>query len=143
MVNPWIQFTKWSDDERELCQFEVAASNGMYLVRQEFYAYQSDIEEFGRALMKFPLTSNDEVRLDIGGRNPRQAHWLLMRAYIYDSTGHAGLLFECCNNTVDPWRQEARFTIRCEVASLNRLGKALVEWAVNSNNELREELISS
>jgi len=125
-----------------MCQFEVAASNGAFQVRQEFYAYHSDIKEFGSALMKFPLTGKDEVRFDIGFRNPAQAHWLLLRAYIYDSTGHAGLLFECCDNTVDPWRQEARFTIRCEVASLNRLGKALVEWAQNSNNELREELTS-
>jgi hypothetical protein len=140
MDNPWIQFARWSDNERDLCLFEVTASNREYLVRQQFYAYLDDIQEFGNVLKDFPLTTKDEVRFSIGARDPAQAHWLLLKAYIYDSTGHAGLLFECCDNTIDPWRQEARFTIRCEAASLNRLGKALVDWVRSGNNEMREEL---
>lgn len=47
---------------------------------------------------------------------------------------------EACNNGHDPWRREARFTIRCEVASLNRLGAALQVWLHDSDQAIRVEL---
>ena len=64
----------------------------------------------------------------------------MLRFYLYDPVGHAACLFEACNNGQDPWREESRFTIRCEVASLNRLGMALVQWAKNDQERVREEL---
>jgi hypothetical protein len=139
MTKPWVQFESWEYEE-EIRHFEISASNGSYAASQDFYESLTSIEEFGRALKAFPRSAKDEVRLEIGSRGQKSAYWLLLRAYLYDATGHAALLFEACNNTIDPWREEARFTIRCEVASLNRLGAALVDWARNGSGCLREEL---
>ncbi len=139
MKKPWVQFEAW-DYEPGIRHFEISVSNGSYTASQDFYEYITSIEVFGRALQTFPRSPKDEVRLEIGSREPSSAYWLFLRAYLYDATGHAGLIFEACNNTVDPWRQETRFTIRCEVASLNRLGSALVDWVRKGDGCLREEL---
>ena len=63
-----------------------------------------------------------------------------MRAYLYYSAGQAGVVIDFANNLGEPYRREARFTIRCEVASLNQLGQALVAWVRTQEGTVRVDL---
>ena len=140
MERPWIEFTRWPFDD-DAGHFSVQASNGLYVAGQEFYGSPADIERFGRALAAFPRHPTDEARFEAGESDLRGAHWLVLRAYLHDAAGHAALLFQCRNGAEDPWRREARFTILCEVASLNRLGAALIAWGCQEGVTVREELL--
>lgn len=119
---------------------QLTASDGSFVASQDFYADISDLRDLASALAAFPRDHADEVRFDVGKRDQGWVHWLSLRAYLYDVVGHAALQVEMCNNTSDPWRREARFTIRCEVASLNRLGESLANWANGDEESLRAEL---
>src|SRR6266545_3683564 len=139
MGSPWIEFTKWPYDE-EMFHFHVAASDGGFGVAQEFYANVEDVIAFGSALEEFPRGLGDEVTLEAGRKGPRWAHWVSVRAYLYDSVGHAGVTVDVSNNVDDPYRREARVTIRCEVASLNHLGRSLVAWIRSHETTVRVDL---
>ncbi|PYM19283.1 MAG: hypothetical protein DMD81_04085 [Candidatus Rokuibacteriota bacterium] len=128
---PWIEFTKWPYEE-EMFHFQVAASDCGFSASQEFYGYADDVTTFGTALQAFPRGRGDEVVLEAGRRDMGFAHWVSVRVYLYDSVGHAAVALNVSNNGHEPYRREARFTIRCEVASLNQLGDALVHWIRSS-----------
>ena len=136
---PWIEFVRWPYDD-DASHFCVRASNGVYVAAQEFYGYPADIERFGRALAGFPRNRADEAHFEAGRPDLGWAHWLLLRAYLVDAAGRAAMLFQSRDGAEDPWRGEARFTIHCEVASLNRLGAALIAWGSREGVTVREEL---
>ncbi len=120
MHRPWIEFVKWPYEE-EMRHFQVAASNGLFTATQEFYANVSAIEELGESLAAFPRSSTDEVRFEVGSVEPGLADSFSLRAYLYDPVGHAALTLAVCNVGKDPWRQEARFTIRCTASNAESL----------------------
>jgi hypothetical protein len=120
-VNEGITLTRLPYDD-SAWHVEVCASGGTYSAAQEFYVYPTDI--------------GDEVRYEIGGRTENWAHYLLLRAFIYDSVGHAALEFAADNRCGVPGHAQARFFICCEVAALNRLGKQLQTWTLDSDEPL-------
>jgi len=139
MDRPWIEFTKWPY-ESEMFHFQVAAYDGGFSASQDFYADVADVIAFANALQAFPRGLGDESTLEAGRKDPEWAHWVAVRAYLYDRAGHAGVTVDVCNNADEPYRREARFTIRCEVASLNQLGHALVAWIRSHEETVRLEL---
>jgi hypothetical protein len=139
MHRPWVEVAKWPYEE-EMQHFQVAASNGLFTATQDFYANVTDVEALAESLKAFPRSSTDEVRFEVGSTEPGQADSFSLRAWLYDPVGHAALTFAVCSVGKDPWRQEARFTIRCQVASLNRLGASLLQWVRGEQQRVREEL---
>src|SRR5262245_1299907 len=129
MTLPWLELTRWPYDEEGTWHLSVAASDGQYSATQECYCRAGDIAELARSLVVFPRTATDEVRFEAGSKEPGWAHWVSLRFFLYDRAGHAGVSIDVGNQGVEPYRQEARFTIRCEVSALNRLGKRLGAWA--------------
>jgi len=116
------------DYEEPPLHVEVFASNGSHSARQDFYCGLEDLENFGRALTSFPSTLEAEARLEVGDRNARSAHFVLLRAYVYDIRGHTALEVELIRNFTNPNGAAAHFHIPCEAASLNRLGQDLLAW---------------
>jgi hypothetical protein len=141
-MTAWVEFIRWPYDD-EAGHFVVRASDGSRVAEQEFYAYPADLATFGAALAAFPRDRADEAKLEIGNKDAGHADWVCLRAYLHDAAGHAALLVDVASNGTDPWRSEARFTIRCEVASLNGLGRMLAAWArSNEHGTFRHELHS-
>jgi integrase-like protein len=92
-----------------------------YSASQECYCHPHDIAELARCLEAFPRNATDEVRFSAGSKDAGWAHWVSLRFFLYDRAGHAGVSVDVGSHNVEPYRQEARFTIRCEVSSLNRI----------------------
>src|SRR5436190_1513611 len=97
MDRPWIEFAQWPY-EKETFHLQVAASDGGFSATQEFYADVADVITFGSALQAFPRGPGDEVTLAAGRKDPGWAHWVAVRAYLYDSAGHAGVAVDVANN---------------------------------------------
>jgi hypothetical protein len=139
MNRPWIQIERYRYED-DLGHFQVTASDGLRVAAQEFYGDIEDLRTFGKRLAAFPTAPSVEVAFEAGRKDPGWAHWLLVRAYLHDRAGRAALLIEASTNGVDPWASASRFTIRCEVASLNRLGTTITAWNGQEETSLREEL---
>lgn len=125
--NAFVSFRDLRYDEPEL-HIELRASNGSTSATQDFYCYTEDLEAFGRELSGFPASISSEARLEAGKRDPGWAHFVLVRAFVYDGVGHSALEIEVASHSKDPYGQSARFHILCEPASLNKLGVQLVAW---------------
>jgi len=141
MEKPWIRFSKWPYEESML-HFEVEASDGSYVASQDFYADLSDLLEFGQGLVAFPRVQSDQVLFQAGKNDPGWAHWVSIRVYCYDAVGHGAIEVEVDNNKKGTHGRQAQFTIRTEVASINRLGQGLVTWLDGKEPTLQVRLTS-
>jgi hypothetical protein len=115
---------------------ELSAGNGAYCGTQEFYCDVVHLEAFGTALLSFPRSLKDEARLEVGKRERRWSHYVMLRAYVHDARGHTALEVELAANGRKLYGATAHFHIACEAASLNRLGFDLLAWSRNRSSPL-------
>src|SRR5262245_1765936 len=115
-----IEFTRWPYDD-DAWHVEMRASTPWYFVEHEFYAYPSQLVELADRRSAFPVDRADEVLFQVGSRDPGWAHWVLLRVFLVDVAGHAAVTVDVGNNGDELRTRSARFTIGCDVASLNQL----------------------
>ena len=66
-----------------------------------------------------------------------------LRVFILDVAGHAAITVDVGNNG-DVFRaRSARFTVGCDVASINQLGEGLCQWLGEPSARLHQALYSS
>src|SRR5262245_32597826 len=139
MNTAWIQFKKWQY-EPGVFHVEVSASDAGYAASQDFYIAAGEIVSLAKRLQAFPRDLTDEITLTIGERDTKWAHAVNLRFWICDASGHGAITFDVSNNGAEPYARNALFTVRCEVASLNRLGKDLAEWVQSDEESVLTEL---
>jgi hypothetical protein len=115
---------------------EISASNGSFSGVQDFYTYPEDLENFGSNLCKFPKNIQDEVRFELGDQTSKWAYFILIRAFLFDSTGHAAIEFSVNNNSIPPNHAQTSFFIHSEVASINNLGQQLKAWIISHDSPM-------
>ena len=108
---------------------DLRATNGRFAAAQDFYVDSYALTEFASGLTSFPTSIEGEVRLELGVPSGDWAYYILLRAFLYDRTGHAALGVVVDNHMKNPFGQQSSFQILCEVAAINRLGVELGEWA--------------
>jgi hypothetical protein len=133
---PCISLTQLAADDEGWWHVTLAVADEAYAVQQEFYVYPGDLLEWGGRLSRFPTRANDEVRFDVGDRTT--AYWVWVRAWLVDPAGHAAIAIDLGTPGDDLYRRSAGLAIRCDVASLNRLGETIRRWVDNPTNPLRE-----
>ena len=138
----WIEFVRWPYAAEDW-HVELRAADGGYRVEQEFYTDPSTLLDLADRLRAFPTHHQDEVLLEMGHKSPDWAHWVILRVFVVDTAGHAAVTIDVGNN--GDWRREraARFSIGCDVASLNRLGDELRDWIQKPDSTLHCQLFSS
>jgi hypothetical protein len=67
--------------------------------------------------------------------------WL--RAWLVDQAAHAAIAIDLGSSGDELYRRSASFAIRCDAASLNRLGEAVRRWVDNPTIPLHEPLYVS
>lgn len=117
-------------DEDGVFQFEINISNGQSSAKIEFWAYANNFVQFGSGLSDFPKTIQDKVTYELGGGKDgkRWAHYLLLEAFCYDSTGKSAIKVKIDNKFDIPTYESHEFFIKSEAASINRLGQSLKKW---------------
>ena len=135
MNTSFISFERFSYDSSEW-HVQINASNGSFSGVQDFYTYPEDLEALGLGFCKFPQNIQDEVRFELGNRTGNWAYFILVRAFLYDSVGHAAIEFSISNNAIPPYLAQTNFFICTEVASINNLAKKLMEWILFPQNKL-------
>ena len=115
----------YDDDSWHL---QLSGSDAGFGGTQEFYAHPDELVAFATKLTEFPRSIRDEARFERGAPPGRYADYVLLRAYLYDSVGHAALEFAVHSTVGLPAGGRAHFHIGCDVAALNRLGEQLHHW---------------
>ena len=127
--------TEYMSFERFLCDeaywhVQVSASNGCFAGTQDFYVEPETLRKLGADFCEFPTSIKNEVCFQLGDRIGNWAHFVLVRAFLFDSVGHSAIEFSVDNNSTPPHSAQATFFIYAEVASINRLGQQLQEWGI-------------
>lgn len=95
----------------------------------EAYAYPETFAQFGQALTRFPRSTADEVKLELGSTDPGYAEHLLVRAFVYDGSGHCAVEFKAHSGGDALASSSCQFAVPTEAASLNEMGRMIVAWA--------------
>ena len=130
-MKPFLKLTRFPYEEPYHIELQVEASNDRQHASIEYYTNADDLPALGDALMKFPFTDSKEHIYEIGTEDPtaRFAYHLYFRFFLIRPTGDSGIEIRFHNNReAAPDREIAEFTIPCQVAGINRLGKLLKDF---------------
>lgn len=135
-VNEGISIMRFPYDD-PAWHLQLYASNGSVATTIDFYTQPEDLEPFATALAAFSRSLRDEAAFEVGSDFGRWAYHIYLRAYTFDSVGHSALELLTDNRTQPPDHAKVHFAIRCEAASLNRLGAQLNQWLKHSDESLQ------
>jgi hypothetical protein len=135
MIETGLSLERYSFEAEE---WHVAfrARNGDTAGAVEVYIHPGEVHEWGEQLVAFGTSVKDEARFEFGSREGNWAYYLLVRAFIVDSAGHAAIEFAADNRFDPPYGAGVRLFIPCEVASVNRLGRHVQTWARDGSTPL-------
>jgi hypothetical protein len=117
-------------DEDSLMKVRVSLAGNGREAWGEAYSYPETFAEFGRALTKFPNSIADEVKLELGSADPGYAEHLMLRAFVYDGSGHCAVEIRTHSRGDVLTSSSCQFAVPTEAASMNDLGRIVIEWAL-------------
>ncbi|MDQ3622119.1 MAG: hypothetical protein M3463_06480 [Verrucomicrobiota bacterium] len=128
MNAPGIRFTRHPYEEPYHLNLQLEASNGRVHGGLDYYCNAEDLKILGKQLVDFTGADNHEVVYELGSEKPidRFAFFLSLRVKPLDSSGHCAVQIRLKNYEEPPSREVMEFSIRANVADLNRLGNLLV-----------------
>jgi hypothetical protein len=104
----------------------ILVSDGILVGYQDFYAYESDIRQLGAKLAVFPTGSLDDAVFEIGNEHDEKwAHFIRIRFFVKDLSGHAALAIKFVRNGDVMAKAISEFCLPLDVASVNRLGSSI------------------
>jgi hypothetical protein len=141
MTSARIQIVKLYIED-DFLQIEGVVSNDLFQATIDTYLNRDNLVIFGEKLQAFPRNLKDEVILEVGEDNEQSYSYLFLRAYLYDTVGHAALEVKIRKNGIPVIAAYTHFSIATEVASLNEFGRVLSEWANSAHTLLEYNLYS-
>ena len=134
MNEPEITLRRLGYDD-ECWRAEVCASNGLFVATFAFYTHPTELEPFAQSLITFPRDIHDEARFEQG--QPKEpTYYLLIRAFLYDGSGHSAIEFSARGHSSERFSPSSRFFILAEASALNRLGQQLLRWLEHADEPL-------
>jgi len=130
MKTPGIKLTRHPYEEPYHLNLHIEAANERINGNLEYYCNAQDLKKFGKQLADFTGTPKEEIIYELGSEDPRVrfAFFLSLRVLPLDSFGHCAFLIRLNNNREPPEKQVTEFSIRAEVADINRLGDLLIAF---------------
>jgi hypothetical protein len=126
------------DEEPINVELEISASNGLFAGTVQVYCAAQDLAGMGSDLQKFPASSGDEYRYELGSEDPAQrcSVYFLLSAYTTNAAGHCALQLRMNGSSSPPNEGRCEFSIRAEAAAINRLGALLEQFSKLGHREL-------
>jgi hypothetical protein len=134
MTSGAIRLTKLCDDYDGMLQIEIEISDGSYTATEDFYTdpYSNDLVNWGSELQSFPKHRNHRVVFE-AGRTVISS--IRLTAFVYDVVGHSAIEVVMDNNLDAQHHRQASFSVYCEPALLNDLGKQICSWIEDKMQE--------
>ncbi len=126
-----IRITRYPYEEPFHLNLHIEASNGRVNSTLEYYCNADDLKTLGKQLVDFTGASSEAVVYELGSEEPKDrfAFFLSFRVKPLDSTGHCAVLIRLNNNEEPPSREISEFSIKANVADVNRLGDLLIGFS--------------
>jgi len=130
MKTPGIRITRYPYEEPYHLNLRIEASNGRLGGELEYYCNADDLKHLGKELADFSGKRIEVITYELGSEKPedRFAFFFSLNAKTLDSSGHCVVLVRLNNNGRFPNNEVSEFSIKADVADLNRLGNLLIEF---------------
>lgn len=140
-----IKFKKIWEDYDSMLLLEMTASNGRHMTTQDFYIYPNYFMSFAQKLEQFfPKLGIGEVVLEYGSEDKeKNANAYLLCRATYKNLGLLNLEFRTNNNEEGDEVAKSHFFMDITNQELNDLGKALVAWCGDMDNDFEYEWAGS
>lgn len=137
-MSPGIRIKRIPYEEPYHLHLVMRASNGRQRAEITFYVNAKDLTQWADHLEVFPRHGTDVFLWEAGSERPEDsfAHYIRLRAFIHDSSGHCAIHLRFNNNQDLPDREIAEFCIRAEASQINYLGRLCRGFA-----ELKHEVL--
>jgi hypothetical protein len=136
---PWVTLKNVSSDDDGTLQVVVGASNGRASAGMDVYADPADILAFACDLEGFPANRGSEVCWESGSTDPKWYGHMRLRAHVLNGSGHSVLDVLMDVRGSPPNAEMSRFSLRCNPADLNELGRRIREWIADPSVPLKVE----
>lgn len=115
-------------EEPDCIQLEWIISNGLFSATTDIYTSPYEIEEMGKTLRSL---FKDDFKYEYGSSDPlaRCYRHFIMSVYRIDSIGHKAIQFKINQNENQPDEGESLFSIKTDVAAINRLGESIERFS--------------
>lgn len=123
----------FDDDE---VQYKIQLDNGINSTSIDFYGYSDTFNDFATGLISFPKTVNDVVTYELGESGDKWAYYILLKVYCFEVNGHTAIQIKVDNNGKAPYINKSEFYITTVPASINELGKLLLNWNPKVEKEI-------
>lgn len=140
-----LTITRHPYEEPHHVNLVVRASTNGAVAEQEIYANAADLADFAAALVEFPRRADDAYSWELGSERPedRFAFYFRLTVRQIRGSGRCAVHIRFNNNDEFPDRRVAEFSFGAMPADLDRLGRALeqfaklrdtvLEWAVDDD----------
>lgn len=137
--DPFVILRRYPYEEPYLIHVGFFVSNGLFMGSTEIYFNVEDIAAMGDALKSFPKSVGDEYRYICGSEKPKahESDYFMLRAYTTNAKGDCALQFAFDWNAQEPHEGSARFSIKAEAASIDRLADLLKKFSRLDHLQLR------
>jgi hypothetical protein len=133
---PRIDLKNLSTDDDGVLQLEFGASNGRTSARMELYAYPADVLTFACDLESFPTGPTSEVTWVSGNPDEKWFGHMSFRAHVLNGSGHSALDVLMDVHGASPNRSSSTFSLRCNPADINELGRRIKAWLAEPTEQL-------
>ena len=120
----------WTDDDT-LMQVRVSLAGNGRQAWGEAYCHPETFSQFGQSLIDFPNSTSHEVKFELGSADQKYSEHLLLRVFVFDGAGHCAVEFIAETRGNSLASSSVRFAVPTEAASLNKMGKEIVAWALS------------
>ena len=139
-MNPqstYLKITRIPYEEPSHVKLIVSASNGEQSGSLEIYDGAASLLDTATALTDFPF-NQQSYTWELGSEDPkvRFGFYFLFEVKLIDPQGHAFIHFRMNNNEDLPDKAMAEFSIRTEIAGINRLGNLFQAFARLDSEQL-------
>lgn len=130
-----IKISALNVDDNEV-QFQIRLDNGINSTSIDFYGDAGTFNDFATELILFPKTIKDIVSYELGEIGDNWAYYILLKVYCYEASGHSAIKVIVDNNGKAPHINKSEFYITTVPASINKLGKLLLNWNPKVDREI-------
>lgn len=136
MGSSYIKITSfWDYDVDDSLEYLIELSNGSSVAAIRFYSYLDCFKDFASSLLYFPKNYKDVVTFQIGEDIPKWAYYIYLKVYCYEPNGNSAIHILIDNHSDAPYNARSEFSIRTKPASINELGKLLIDWDPKTQKE--------
>lgn len=128
MEKSGIKISRYPYEEPYHLNLRIEASNGRFSGNLEYYCNADDLKTLGQQLADFLGSRTDEIIYELGSEKPEDRFAFFLSLRVKAFSGYCAVSVRLSNNRRCGDLEISEFSIRAEVASLNRLGRMFIHF---------------